>query len=206
MVSFPNLICKTARASFLSSICLWEESLELANSDMMPSRVLPFRPWIWSCWCFCCMLFVILLALRASSYCKYDMGVLSWLNMETLETACTCHFDGLVRCSLLQQYGTTVGLTVVYTNHTIMVIYFVHTTVYSIATLNPQLKKQVSVDKHGHVREYDAKLKGQSSTHSRFAWELYITHNKFQVRSCTSKKHDYMYLLCCAIIGYISSQ
>ena len=70
------------------------------------------------------------------------MGVLSWLNVETLETAYTRHFDGLVRCSLSQHYGTTVGLTVVYTNHTIMVIYFVHTKVYFIATLNPQLKNK----------------------------------------------------------------
>ena len=105
------------------------------------------------------MLFVILLALRASSHCKHDMGVLSWLNVETLETACTRHFDGLVRCSLSQHYGTTVGLTVVYTNHMIMVIYFVHTKVYySIATLNPQLKKQVSVDNTSDVQVWHQRL------------------------------------------------
>ena len=86
------------------------------------------------------------------------MVVLLWLNVETLETACTRHFDGLVRCSLSQHYGTTVGLTVVYTNHTIMVLYFVHTKVYSIATLDPQLKKQVSVDNTSDVQVWHQRL------------------------------------------------
>ena len=75
--------------------------LHHAHGDVVPFRVLcAVRTRLRSRWWFrCTLLFVQLVASRASSRCKQDMGALSWFNAETPERAPIPLFGRLVRCS-----------------------------------------------------------------------------------------------------------